>query len=431
MKKIVFTFYALFTFTALFAQTTTQPSNFGIKFGGFVREDAIFDSRQVDQLREGMFLYYPLNSDLDRNGDDKNAVSSFNLLAIGARLSGAISGPDAFGAKTSGLIEGEFFGASNATINTFRLRHGYVKFNWKKTELLVGQSWHALFTEECVPGTLNFNTGVPFQPFSRTPQIRIKQNLTHRIKIALSTGTQRDFASTGPSGASSLYLANGAVPEITLGISYSRPKTDSTSLLGFGLVSEFKQLLPRLVTDSNVCANKKIESFAGAAYFQYENNRFGVKVKATFGENLYDLQMLGGYAIKNYFVTPDGGDYEYTNLLTGAAWIDAFVNLGKVNVAVFGGYSQNYGSNQNILNWASSKSYYSRGYNIDHVYRIAPRASYMVGKVKLGLECDYTVAAYGTSRNSLGVNEKTSDNPLAKITEIANTRILGMIQYNF
>jgi hypothetical protein len=427
MKKVVFTLFALIAGTALFSQT--QP--FGIKFSGFAREDAIFDSRQVEQLREGMFLFYPLNVSPDKNGDDLNARSSFNLFAIGCRLSGAITGPDAFGAKTSGLIEGEFFGASNTTINTFRLRHGFVKLNWSKTELLVGQTWHSLFTEECVPGTLNFNTGSPFQPFNRSPQIRLKQNISERVKISLATITQRDFTSTGPAGASYQYLSNSSIPEITLGISYERPKTENSSLLSFGLVGEFKQLLPRLVTDSNVQATKRIESFAGAAYFNFENKKFGIKAKAVYGENLYDQLMLGGYAIKYDSIAAVYGDWDYTNLITGSFWVDAFVNIGKVNVGLFGGYTQNFGSNQNIKNWADVKSYYARGVNIDHVYRVAPRISCTFDKVKIGFEFDYTVAAYGESRNSLGVNSKTTDNPLAKITEVGNSRFLGMIQYNF
>ena len=141
--------------------------------------------------------------------------------------------------------------------------------------------------------------------------------------------------------------------------------------------------------------------------------------------------MLGGYAIKYDSVAAVYGDWDYTNLLSGSFWIDAFINIGKVNLGVFGGYSQNFGSNQNIKNWADVKSYYARGVNIDHVYRVAPRISCTFDKVKIGFEFDYTVAAYGESRNSLGVNSKTTDNPLAKITDVANSRVLGMIQYNF
>ena len=56
MQKVVFTFFFLISGVALFSQVgTTQTAPFGIKFDGFVREDGVFDSRQVEQLREGMF----------------------------------------------------------------------------------------------------------------------------------------------------------------------------------------------------------------------------------------------------------------------------------------------------------------------------------------------------------------------------------------
>ena len=429
MTKITFLFFAITTSISLFAQTT--PSGFGIKFGGFVREDAVYDSRQVEQLREGLFLLYPLNSNLDKNGADINANSSFNMIAIGARLSGKITGPDVFGAKTSGLLEGEFFGATNASINTFRLRHAFVKFNWTKTELLFGQTWHSLFTDECIPGTLNFNTGVPFQPFSRAPQIRVKYNISSRIRVSLATLTQRDFTSTGPGGAGYQYLSNAAVPEITLGLSYTRPKTDSTSLIGFGVVGEFKQLQPRLVTADTLRTNKKIQSLAAAAYLQFENKRFGIKVKATYGENLYDQTMLGGYAIKYDSNSLANSDWDYTNIITGAIWMDAFVNFGKVNVGIFGGYTQNMGSSFNIRNWNTSNSYYSRGSNIAYIYRIAPRVSYTVGSLRFGVEYDNTVAAYGNKRNSLGVVEAADIDRGITLKEIGNHRILGFIQYSF
>ncbi len=54
---------------------------------------------------------------LDMNGDDINAGTNFNMLAIQSRISLALSGPDALGAKTSGLIEGDFFAQANDNID--------------------------------------------------------------------------------------------------------------------------------------------------------------------------------------------------------------------------------------------------------------------------------------------------------------------------
>jgi len=429
MKKI-FTITLLTFCFSIFVKA--QSPQFGIKFGGFVREDIYFDSRQVEQLREGMFLYYPLNANLDKNGNDINAKSSLNMLAIGARLSGAITGPDAFGAKTSGLLEGEFFGASNANINTFRLRHAYLKLNWSKTELLFGQTWHALFTEDCIPMTLSFNTGSPFQPFNRSPQIRLKHKWNN-FTFIVSANTQRDFSSTGPAGISSAYLANSILPEFNAGVIFSKHVCDSAGVFSYGVIGEYKQLTPRLLTKDTIATSEKVESAAVSSFIKFETKKWGIKLKAVYGQNLYDQQMLGGYAIKYYGGNiPANADYEYTPTTVTSIWTDIFVKQGNITFGLFGGYSKNLGSAKNIQDWDNSSNYYSRGYDIDNIYRLAPRVSYDYNKLKLAIECEYTAATYGNQRNSLGViQDKSIEFPAAKLTEVANTRILGVIQYNF
>ncbi len=107
IKKLLLLFIILLFSIISIAQE--QPK-FGITFNGFVKTDVIWDSRQTVNIREGHFLLYPANELLDKNGDDINATANFNILSIQTRLRGNITGPDAFGAKTSGAIEGEFFG---------------------------------------------------------------------------------------------------------------------------------------------------------------------------------------------------------------------------------------------------------------------------------------------------------------------------------
>lgn len=156
-----------------------KDPKFGIEFSGFVKTDTFYDTRQTINIREGHFLLYPDNLLLDANKVDINAKPTFNMLSIQSRLKGAITGPEAFGAKTSGVIEADFFGNENASFidaNGFRLRHAFLKLNWKTTELIAGQYWHPMFIAEAFPGVISFNTGAPFQPFSRNPQVRISKN---------------------------------------------------------------------------------------------------------------------------------------------------------------------------------------------------------------------------------------------------------------
>lgn len=92
------------------AKPAENPANWGIKFYGFVRNDIMYDSRQIVSAREGDLSLYAKDKSQDANGKDINAAPTFHMLAITSRLGGTISGPDAFGAKTSAILEAEFFG---------------------------------------------------------------------------------------------------------------------------------------------------------------------------------------------------------------------------------------------------------------------------------------------------------------------------------
>ncbi len=154
------------------AQVKTEEPKYGINFSGFVKNDFFWDTRESYTIREGHFLLYPKEVSNDAEGNDINDKTSFNFLSIQTRITGKITAPDAFGAKTSALIEADFFGNENAAFvdaNGFRLRHAYVKLNWEKTELLTGQFWHPFFIPGCFSGVVSFNTGAPMQPFSRNP----------------------------------------------------------------------------------------------------------------------------------------------------------------------------------------------------------------------------------------------------------------------
>ena len=148
------------------AQEESEKKNYGITFSGFVKNDFFLDTRQTVSSREGHFLLWPDTENLDANHKDINTGYNLNMLAIQSRLTGKITGPDAFGAKTSGVIEGDFFAQANDNINLFRLRHAFLKLNWSHAEVLTGQYWNPLFVTECFPGTVSFNTGAPLQSFS-------------------------------------------------------------------------------------------------------------------------------------------------------------------------------------------------------------------------------------------------------------------------
>src|SRR4030065_2733590 len=138
MRRII-VMLLLFACGILKVSSQETDPGWGIKFSGFVKTDIFYDSRQSSAsngLREGHFYLFPDNILNDAAGKDLNANPSFHILNIQTRLRGDIAGPDAFGAKTSGAIEAEFFGTNESDLNGFRLRHAYVKLDWKNISLL-------------------------------------------------------------------------------------------------------------------------------------------------------------------------------------------------------------------------------------------------------------------------------------------------------
>ena len=391
-----------------------QDTKFGIKFNGFVKSDIYWDSRQYVAAREGQFYLFPKNELLDINGKDINATPSFNIISIQTRLKGVITGPDAFGAKTSAFIEGAFFGNIAADINGFRLRHAFVKLNWTNTELLVGQYWHSMFITECFPGTVSFNTGAPFQPFSRNPQIRLTQKFGN-LKIKLSAMSQRDFVSTGPEGAGTQYLRNSVIPEMNMTVQYNKKNENGNEfLIGAGV--NYEILTPRLLTDSMFITDETANSLSTMAFLKVKIPAITIKMEGVYGQDMYSMTMIGGYAvtgitdtIKNYL--------EYTPLTTLSFWTDIHTNGKKIQGGLFVGYSQNMGCDVDIVG-----DKYARGGDIDYLYRISPRIIFNSGKMRFSGEVEYTTAAYGTP---------DTDGTVINSKEVSNLRFLVGVYYFF
>jgi hypothetical protein len=405
MKKLFAVFF-LFS-SILFAQTDNQ--SFGISFSGFVKTDLMYDSRQVVSIREGHFLLYPQNESPDINGDDINDKSSFNILSIQTRLNGKITGPDAFGARTSAIIEGEFFGTSDANINLFRLRHAFIKFDWGNTSLLAGQTWHPMFIAEMFPGVVSFNTGVPFQPFSRAPQVRFTYTI-NKLKFIAAAASQRDFASNGPDGFSSSYLRNSVVPNLHFQLQYS----NADLFTGAGI--DYKNITPRLVTSRGVKTDQTIGSLAFTGFVKLNFNPVTFKVQGVYGGNLADQVMLGGYAVSSIDTTT--GFEQYTNSNTMSVWGE--ISTGKeIEFAIFAGYTKNLGAENNITG-----TYFGRGNNIESVCRISPRVQFNSGKTRISTELEYTTAGYGTPNI---INKGKVENT----NNISNLRLLLAVFYFF
>ena len=419
MKTYIIIVLALLSAIAVTAQEEDE-SRFGIKFSGFVKNDFFWDSRQTVSAREGHFLLWPSPVSLDELGNDINDKASFNFLAIQSRLIGNITGPDAFGAKTSGLIEGDFFAQANDNVNLFRLRHALVKLNWEHLEVLAGQYWNPLFVTACFPGTISFNTGTPMQSFARNPQLRV----TYKVggfSILAAALSQRDYSSVGPLGASSQYLRNSAVPDMHMQLHFGTSNESGLNILA-GAGAAYKTIVPRLTSSPidgvTYTVDEKVDGFTAMAFTKLTTGPITAKLQVRYGENISDLLGISGFA-ETELTNITTGERSYTPLKSMTFWGEIQSN-GNPQVGIFGGLTSNNGTKESIL---LGSPVYGRGTTIRRLYRIAPRIMYNARKVCVAMELEYTNAAYGSNYNEFYIPAET--------VSAGNLRILTSVYYHF
>ncbi len=388
MRKFAFLLtLSIISFSSMMAQNV---ASFGVKLSGYVRTDVIYDTRQssaANGLREGHFYLFPDNVSYDADSIDINAHPTFHILSIQTRLRGDITGPDAFGAKTSGVIEAEFFGTSEADVNGFRLRHAITKLDWKKSSLLIGQTWHPIFPTDCFPGTISFNTGAPFTPFSRNPQIRFTYR-PGKIALSLTAYSERDFTGTGPDGSANKYIKNSGLPGMNAQI-----KIPLTSNGFIQIGADYKTIRPELKTSANYENPNMLGSISRFATIHLKTKPLSFTLMASHIENATDLVMLGGYGVAD-ILDPATGVRTFSNLQTTSGWLDLYTNGKKFQAGLFAGFSKNFGSKTELTG-----PIFGRGTNIDYLARISPRLMVTQEKLTIAAEFETTIAAYGTADN--------------------------------
>ena len=389
-----------------------QSSEWGIRFSGFVNAQAFFDTRQIVEARAGMVSLFPKNAKYDPDGNDINAKAHFNQAAMTTRLRGTIFGPKALGAQTLGVLETDFTGSSNADNNGLRLREAWVQLSWKHFKLMIGQYWHPLYVPEVRPKTIGLNLGAPFHPFARHNQIRFTY-MTGKFHVIAVAASQRDYASSGPEGRSPKYLRDAVLPNLDLQLQW-KPKQHV-----IGLGADYKRIQPRLSVDFPPSGEYKtdvvVESWAFTAFAKLEFDAILVKTQLVWGQNLTEFIMLGGYVEKN--IDSVNHQISYTPTSQISAWADISTKGKQFKFGILGGYAANLG-----FSGPSMGAYYGMGQDIDYLYRFSPRAEWYSGRIMIGLEMEYTVAAYG----DVGVN-----GIVANSKEYGNLRCLAAVFFFF
>ena len=420
MRKLVALFITVLTVASLTAQD--QPK-FGITWSGYVKNDIFFDTRQTVSAREGHFLLWPSPLDADLNGDDINAKPNFNILAVQSRLKALISGPDAFGAKTSGVVEADFFAQANENINLLRLRHAFIKLDWTKFELLAGQYWNPLFVTDCFPGTVSFNTGTPLQSFSRNPQVRLSYK-TPGLRLTAAILSQRDYSSRGEDGVSSSYLRNSALPDMHLHAMYSSVNSESNTGFIMGTGVAYKIIVPRLESSFGPVTMYKVDEKVGGitaiGFLKLLTIPVTVKAQVRYGENIADVLAVSGFAVKD-IVDNITGELSYTPLRSMTFWGEIHTNGSKIQAGIFGGFSNNMGTKEAMSD--PDNPVYGLATNIKSLYRLSPRLIINSGRTRLAMELEYTSASYGSDYDVNYVPDNTNT--------VSNLRVLIAVYYFF
>ena len=405
-KKSLY-FLLLSVIVSSFSGSIAAQSTPKYELYGFIRNDFYFNSRQNVEVIDGIFHMFPKPNVPDANGKDINNVAQAEMITVASRLGLNVNGPELFNAKSTAKIEFDFCG-TGSTYFLIRLRQAYMKLNWKKTELLAGQTWHPLYGN-VAPTIVSLNSGSPFQPFNRSPQLRVKQNLTSNLSITFAGIYQMQYTSYGPEGKSNLYMKKALLPD-----------------LYFGLENAGKHLTGGIGLDvKTIKADSRLLSKSVMIYGNYTNKMFQLKAKSVLGQNLSDLQMPMGYGISGY--DADNKRATYTNFNQSGSWINLV--YGKTwQVGIFGGYLKNLGTDKNLLQSSNgdftvySSGYFSGNQHLNALIRISPHVSYNFKAIRLGLEYDLTNAEYG---------KLNAEGKVTNLYSINNHRIVGAVVYNF
>jgi len=423
------------------------------KFYGFIRNYFAFDSRDSKAGTADLFYYLPLDnkwntSDVDNPArEDLNASPNFRFLAltsrVGVDVSGYYMGNVHFGAK----VEADFYAglsslssATGFSGNTkisgtaqLRLRQAYATIAWKdlpmgqdkkaSVGLKIGQAWHPMAADH--PHLFSLEVGAPFGPFSRTPQVTMDANLGDNWIVSASAIWQMQYQSTGPDGASAIYMKYGCTPEMYAAVAYK-----SKGFLvraGADLVSIKPRNIGQNAEGLTVHVKDRKTSLLYYAYAQYSYKKFSVKAKTTYGEGGEHMNLMSGYAVVD---KSDPTDWKYASMRNSSSWF-SFSYGKKWQGVLFLGYVKNFGLAQELdAPIAKGDVYFcSNGFsNINQMYRINPQLIYNIGKLNVGIEYQWTSVQYGAYDNGMLNARALADKDLHWV---GNHRVNMMVKYNF
>ena len=403
-----------------------DSSRVRIKPYGFVRNYLTFDSRKTYYSVGGEYNMIPYDIDT-AGGADLNDVPSMQLQALSSRFGVDVTGPELWGWRGSGRLEGDFggFGANNTVL---RLRLAYLKLTRGGSELVVGQDWHPL-SGSFMPEVLGMAAGAPFRPHSRTPQVRA----THywgSLGITSALMWQLQYMNNGPkdeadpaSAASTCYAHNALWPEAFLGVNFK------SGVLYMQLGVDAQILRPRthaVVDGVTRKVDERVASLTPTLYFQMVDDRWSLRFRTLLAQNTSHLNQLVGYAVTG---VNEDGSWSYSPMQATISYLNLAYGR-KVRCNLFLGYMKNLGAGESLHDFGGGvyRIYMKGGEEFTHlnsVWRVAPSVSCNVKAFNIGLEYEVTACTYG----DLGDDGRVLLND--HLRNVVSHRLCAMVKYNF
>lgn len=419
MKKLVISIIALVALgTSLGAQTESQVK---FKLYGFIRNYAIFDSREVKAGTDDLYFYTPKDRSYTDEGKDLNDNASFRLLSLTTRLGVDITGFQYGGMKVTGKVEADFYNKSGS-VAVLRMRQAYVGLGWdglglqgeNSILLNIGQTWHPMAAD--LPHMVNLESGAPFTPFNRSPQIMFNYNMAKKATVTAGVIYGMQYLPTGPDGKSADYMKYGILPELYAGLTF-KPAAGVVAKVGANLFS----IKPRW-KDANGSVSDRLTTVSPFVYIQYTgSNGFQIKAKSILAEAGEQMNLLSGYGVSK---ENTDGSWEYTPMRSTVSFISAQYGK-KWQIMGMIGYMKLLGTSEDLIDFGSRYWFNTSGSsNMRQMVRFTPTIAYNMGKLTLALEYNLTGTQFGSGMDSKGLVQNN-------LHWVFNSRILTMVKYNF
>ena len=419
MKKHIIAVAALLVVGGTAFAQEEKPSHF--KLYGFIRNYVTADTRAVNAGTEDLYYYMPKDVSM-KDGYDQNAGFNWRFVSLTTRLGLDVSGYKWGKMGISGKVEADFYNFSTSSVvPVLRLRQAFVKLNWDDcpVSLTLGQAWHPVGVD--LPHMTNLESGAPFNPFNRSPQLTVDVNLGSGFGLTASVLYLNHYLPTGPAGKSKDYYKYG-LPEMYLGFSYKNG--GFLGNLGLDMVNSrpYRTTTDWLVEDaSNKTREVKslLSTFSPFLFLQFTKGMFQLRAKSILAQSGEQLNLLSGYGVHSY---NSDGTITYTPMQDWASFV-SFQYGKKFQVMCMLGYMKQFGTTKDLCDnqlWMNTAA----DTKIQQAFRATPTVAWNLGKFTVSLEYNLTTAQFGEGdRNARGLYTSTH--------WVMNHRFICMTKFNF